>query len=348
MTSNLHALRSPAGALAVGLAAAVACSALHVPLPWMIGPLLAVAAVRMFGVHITGPRGGRQAGQWIIGSALGLYFTPAVVEHLGSVAWLLVVGALFAIALGYVCGYALSMLGGTDRTTALFASVPGGAAEMTILGERFGARVDEVAAAQSLRILIVVVSIPSIYAALQLHGADPFMAGATEVRWPVLAALLAATALGGFVMQKLKAPNAFVLGALAVAIPLTALALTASAVPRWLINVAQLLLGCALGSRFNRSFLTRAPRFVGAVALTVVLAMILSAVFAVALARITGLHPATLVLATAPGGVAEMAVTAKVLELGVPLVTSFHVTRIVLLLLCTGPLFGWLGRRQKR
>jgi membrane AbrB-like protein len=124
-------------------------------------------------------------------------------------------------------------------------------------------------------------------------------------------------------------------GSAAVAIPLTALALTASAVPRWLINGAQLLLGCALGSRFNRGFLTRAPRFMGAVAVTVVLAMVLSALFAIGLARVTSLHPATLVLATAPGGVAEMAVTARVLELGVPLVTSFHVTRIVLLLLCT-------------
>jgi uncharacterized protein len=314
----------------------------------MIGPMLAVAAVRMCGMHVTAPRGGRQIGQWLIGSALGLYFTPAVVAHLGSVAWLLVVGALFAIGLGYVCGYALSALAGTDRTTALFASVPGGAAEMTILGERFGARVDEIAAAQSLRILMVVVSIPSIYAALHLHGADPFMESASNVRWPVLLSLLAATAAGGFVMQKLKAPNAFVLGALAVAIPLTALAFTASAVPRWLINAAQLLLGCALGSRFNRSFLTRAPRFMGAVAVTVVLAMILSALFALGLARITGIHAATLVLATAPGGVAEMAVTARVLELGVPLVTSFHVTRIVLLLLCTGPLFGWLARRRNK
>jgi membrane AbrB-like protein len=347
MNPRLHALWSPAGALAISLAAAVVCSTLRVPLPWMIGPMLSVAAVRMCGVHFTAPRGGRQAGQWIIGTALGLYFTPAVVEHLGGIAWLLVLGALFAIGLGYVCGYALSAIAGTDRTTALFASVPGGAAEMTILGERFGARVDEIAAAQSLRILMVVVSIPSIYAVLQLHGADPFLESASEVRWPVLAALLVATAVGGFVMQKLKAPNAFVLGALAVAIPLTALAFTASAVPRWLINGAQLLLGCALGSRFNRSFLTRAPRFMGAVAVTVVLAMVLSALFAIGLARVTGLHPATLVLATAPGGVAEMAVTARVLELGVPLVTSFHVTRIVLLLLCTGPLFGWLARRRK-
>ena len=347
MNPRLHALLPPAGALTIALAAALLCDALHTPLPWMIGPMVAIAAVRIGGVRVTAPRGGRQAGQWIIGTALGLYFTPAVVERVGAIVWLLVVGALFAIALGYVCGYLLSTLGGTDRTTAVFASVPGGAAEMTVLSERFGARVDQVAAAQSLRILIVVVTIPSIYAALKLHGADPFLPGASEVRWPALAALLAATAAGGFAMQRLDAPNAFVLGALAVAIPLTAGEFTASAVPRWLIDAAQLLLGCALGSRFNRSFLKRAPRFVGAVTISVVVAMILSALFAFALASITGIHPATLVLATAPGGIAEMAVTAKVLELGVPLVTAFHVTRVVLLLACTGPLFAWLSQRSR-
>ena len=32
------------------------------------------------------------------------------------------------------------------RTTAVFASVPGGAAEMSVLGERYGARADVVAA----------------------------------------------------------------------------------------------------------------------------------------------------------------------------------------------------------
>lgn len=347
ITARLHGLLPPAGALAIALAAGLLCDALHTPLPWMIGPMLAIATVRVCGLHVTAPRGGRQAGQWIIGTALGLYFTPLVVERVGGIVWLLLVGALFAIALGYVCGYLLSALAGTDRTTAMFASVPGGAAEMAILGERYGARVDEVAAAQSLRILIVVVTIPSIYVALKLHGGDPFSAASSEVRWATLVPLLAATAVAGFALQRLELPNAFVLGALAVTIPLTAAELTASAVPRWLVDFAQLLLGCALGSRFNRSFLKRAPRFIGAVTVSVVVAMVLCALFAFALARVTGIHPATLVLATAPGGIAEMAVTAKVLELGVPLVTAFHVTRVILLLTCTGPLFGWLRRRRQ-
>lgn len=336
------------GALAVSLAAALVFDALRTPLPWMIGPLLGVAATRVAGWPVSAPRGARQVGQWIIGTALGLYFTPLVAERVSGVIWLLLLGAVFAIAVGYICGYFLSVLGGTDRTTAMFASVPGGAAEMAVLGERFGARVDQVAAAQSFRILLVVVTIPSVFAALGLHGADPFLAASSEVRWPALAAMLAVTGAAGLALTRASVPNAFVLGALLIAIPLTIAGISTSAMPRWMINGAQLLLGCALGSRFNRSFLARAPRFVAAVVATVALAMGISVVFAFIMARVSGLHPATLVLATAPGGIAEMAVTAKVLELGAPIVTAFHVTRVMLLLTCTGPIFAWLRERQRR
>jgi hypothetical protein len=52
-----------------------------------------------------------------------------------------------------------------------------------------------------------------------------------------------------------------------------------------------------------------------------------------------------LVLGTAPGGITEMAITAKVLQLGVPVVTAFQVCRLVAVLLIVGPLFAWLTRR---
>ncbi len=78
-------------------------------------------------------------------------------------------------------------------------------------------------------------------------------------------------------------------------------------------------------------------------------AILISAGFGWIAARLAGLHPATIVLGMAPGGIAEMSITAKVLQLGVPLVTSFHVTRLVALLLCTAPLFArvraWRQRR---
>ncbi|MCY1377371.1 membrane protein AbrB duplication [compost metagenome] len=78
-----------------------------------------------------------------------------------------------------------------------------------------------------------------------------------------------------------------------------------------------------------------------------VVMMGLCAGFAWLLAVLIGLHPATLVLGTAPGGIAEMAITAKVLQLGVPVVTAFQVCRLVAVLVLAEPVYRWLSRNDK-
>lgn len=59
------------------------------------------------------------------------------------------------------------------------------------------------------------------------------------------------------------------------------------------------------------------------------------------LAWMYGLPIPSVILATAPGGIAEMCITAKVLQLGVPLVTAAQVTRVLVLVTGTGTLFKW-------
>ena len=127
-----------ASALVLCCSAGALFSYLRAPLPWMIGPLLAMAGGRVLGAPIAAPRAGRALGQLIIGCALGLYFTP-VVAHEVAAHWVSLVGAgLFAVLLAYASGWFLTRSASLDATTALFASVPGGTAEMTVLGERFG------------------------------------------------------------------------------------------------------------------------------------------------------------------------------------------------------------------
>jgi membrane AbrB-like protein len=336
------------GGLAVGALAGWGFSVLHSPLPWMIGPLVTLAALRVAGAPLTAPRGARQTGQWIIGTGLGLYFTPAVVHAVAGLWPLLVAAAVFAIVVGYGCGLALARLAGVDRTTAIFASVPGGAAEMSTLGERFGARVDQVAAAQSLRILMVVVAVPYGFALAGVHGVDPYVPGTTQVVPAGLVMLLASTLAGGFVARWLRVPNAFVLGALAVAIPLTAMRVDLSALPGALSASAQWLLGCALASRFGPEFRRGAHRFIGGVVSTVLLAIAASVAFGLALGWVSGQPAPTVILGLAPGGIAEMCLTARALSLGVPLVTACHVTRVVALLLLTAPLFERVRTLRRR
>ena len=322
-------------------------SALHAPLPWMIGPLLAMALGRFLGADLAAPGGGRSAGQLIIACALGLYFTPTVAAEVGTHWYLLIAAAVLAVLLAYASGWFLMRSCGLDATTALFASVPGGAAEMTILGERFGARPERVVLAQALRVCIVVVIVPFAFTALGLHGVDLYRPVQISTDGGGLVVLLGAAALAGGVLARLRVPNAWMLGPLAVSASFTLAELSLSAIPTWLSNAAQLLLGCSLGSGFDRASLRSSPRFIAMVCASVALAMIASGLCAWGLAWLGSVPAATMVLATAPGGMAEMCVTAKVLQLGVPLVTAAHVTRVIILVTTTAPTFR-LARRMRR
>eukprot|EP01036_Dinobryon_divergens_P041533 gene41533-55059_t len=145
-------------------------------------------------------------------------------------------------------------------------------------------------------------------------------------------------------LRRLDTPNAWIIGPLVVTIALTGSGAEWSAMPRWMVNGGQLLIGCALGSRFSAGFFRAAPRFLLSVAATVLLSLTLAACFGVGLSWAAGIDLPTTLLATAPGGVAEMSLTARALHLGVPVVTSFHVTRMAFLVLSAAPVFGW-GRR---
>src|SRR5258707_5681603 len=161
-------------ALAICGIGGVLFSARRALLPWMIGPLLAMALGKFLAAEVTAPRGGRAAGQLVIGCALGLYFTPAIAGEVAAHWYLLVAAAVLAILLAYASGWFLMRSAGLDATTALFASVPGGAAEMTILGERHGARSGPVVLAQAFRAFIVVLIVPFVFTGLGFHQADAY------------------------------------------------------------------------------------------------------------------------------------------------------------------------------
>lgn len=328
---------NPLLALLLCAGAGAAFASLHLPLPWMIGPLLAMATCNFAGAELRAPRGGRAVGQILIGTALGLYFTPAVGQQVIAYWPVLLLAAAVAVLLGVLGGWILSRVSGVDTTTAFFASVPGGAAEMTILGERFHARPDRVALAQSLRILVVVIVVPFALTYSGAHGSDSFVTVGPPLRWQGLATLLALAAAGALLLDRLRMPNAFMFGPLAVTIAITVAEVQFSSLPAILTNSAQLLIGCALGARFERRSLESAPRYVAGVLVSVLIGVAFAALIAAAVARLAGLSVPSLVLAMAPGGIAEMCITAKVLQLGVPLVTAAHVARVVVLIIGTGP-----------
>jgi membrane AbrB-like protein len=315
----------------------------HVPLPWMIGPLLATALASVLGAPVDTAAPLRNAGQWAIGTALGLYFTPEVLRTIVTLAPVLLAGIVWALVLGFLFYRLLAAVSSArtpqDHATAFFAAAIGGASEMAVLGEHHGGRIDRIAAAHSLRLLIVVVTIPFGLQIAGLRGLDAATPGPAQVHLGGLLLLCMLTVVGARVMERLRLPNPWVLGPLAVALVLTGSDAELSALPRSVLNGGQLLIGVALGTRFTPGFARSAPRWMAAVALGSIAMIAMSGLFAVGLARVAGLHWVTVLLGTSPGGIAEMCITAKVMQLGVPVVTAFHVTRYVAVLLSTGAVY---------
>ena len=311
----------------------------NTPLPWLLGPLLAVALFRLASLPVACSLPIRCTGQWAIGASLGLYFTPQVVSMISSQWGLVLIGMVFALLLGAIGTYLLHHLGGVDVPTAWFSSAIGGASEMTVLSERYGGRADLVASAHSLRILMVVVIIPFGFQAWGVSGLDLSVAQAREAHLAGLLLLMVLTASGGFLFQFFGLSNSWVLGPLLVSMLLTMFGVELSAFPDWFSKTGQLFIGWALGDKYRPAFFRAAPRFLSIVFLFTALAMLLALSLSLFLSCVSTTPLPTLLLGFAPGGIAEMAITAKVLQLGVPLVTAFQVSRMVMVVLTTGPLF---------
>jgi membrane AbrB-like protein len=328
--------------LLLALAAAALFEWLHTPLPWMLGPLVATGVASVLGMPSLSWNPLRNAGQCTIGVALGLYFTPQVGLLILNMGWAIAIGVLCTLGMGWVMASWLHRMHQLNRATTWFASAIGGASEMTLLAERAHGRTDLVAAAHSVRILIVTLVVPFGMQFSGLHGLDVSTPQATRefYMWGLLG-LGALAASSAWLMQRLDRANPWFLGPLLAAMLLTLLDLHWSTVPKWMTNAAQLLIGVSLGVRFTPNFVHTAPKWLVSVALGTLGLIGMCIALALALAWGTGLHPATLVLGTAPGGIAEMAITAKVLQLGAPVVTAFQVCRLMTVLVMVGPMFRW-------
>lgn len=341
-----------AGTIAAAVLGAQACVALGTPLPWFIGPLLVSAACTLAGLPTRGSPQLRNAGLWAIGTALGMYFTPAFLREMPALLPVIAAAVAWALLSGYAYYHWLWRRNrghhGLTRETAFFSAAIGGASEMALLADERGGRVDLVASAHALRVMLVVLVIPFAMQWAGAHGSDVYVAGATQVRWAGLLPLALCTAAGAALAWKLGLPNAWMLGALAVSVAAAAAGWSPSAFPPALANAAQLAIAILLGTRFQADFVRAAPRWLLSVATGTLGMIAASAAFAGGLAAASGVSAATLILGTCPGGMTEMSITAKVLQLGVPVVTALQLLRYIAVMLLTRRLWEWESRRLAR
>jgi membrane AbrB-like protein len=335
-------------ALAVGIPAGVLFNWLDTPIPWMIGPMIAVAAFNLMGIHLYSVPYGRQMGQVILGSAVSLYFTSTVVAALGSHITAIVLSTVSAFLIGGLGALTMSRVSGIDRKSAFFASIPGGAMAMAVLAKHYGANIAPVAVAHSLRVSIVVIVIPFALT----YGGIPLDIAAYRPEVPLDVMILVPWLAFGFVLgevtERLGFRNGYLLTPIFFGAALTVNGIELSAVPSWMIDFAQLMFGLILGEHYERAFFARHRMFIPFALFNAFFIMCASALVGVGLYWAFGLPLATMIISTAPGGMPEMTIVAQSLQIGVPIVIAFHLFRVVTVSMGTQFVCALAARLHKR
>lgn len=326
-------------------------SALALPLPWMIGAMTATTVAAVLGAPIAMAQPLRTVMVAVLGVMLGSGFTPEILARLDE--WAIsLVSLLGYIALAGGAGlYYFRRVCGYDRVTAYFSAMPGGLSEMIVVGTEMGGDARRISLAHASRLLIVVMTIP--FAFRWLESLDPASrppAGLPIDTIPPLdLGILALCGAVGFVLARLaKVPAAAVVGPMLASAAVHLAGLTKASPPIELVSAAQVAVGAAIGARFAGTDLRLvAQTLVQSVGATAILVAV-TLLFAGGLGFALDLDSRALVLAFAPGGLAEMSLIAIALGADAAFVATHHIVRIVLIVVLAPAAFRTMRTLEER
>ncbi|WP_417603372.1 AbrB family transcriptional regulator [Primorskyibacter flagellatus] len=331
--------------LLAGAAGGILAASVHLPMPWMLGSLAAIAVIvattpdRILGDYVF-PRRLRETFTGVIGVMIGTQVSPEMIAHLGFLPLSVIALALFVV-LAHGGNYLIFRhIGGMEKSTAFFSGSPGGLMESIALGDASGADIRVLSIQQFLRIILVVGLLPlgfSIWRGAPVGsaaGMAPIGHTAEDLPlWAGLALMVLLVFLGQAVGRRIRLPAAQLIGPLVLTGALNVTGLMPLHLPGWVIGVAQVVVGVGLGMRFVGVTGRMLTRSVGLSLLSVSYMMVIGAGFAWALHAATDIPFEHMLLSFAPGGVTEMSLVALSLSANPALVSIHHLIRILLTVL---------------
>ena len=331
MPFDLRTTGIVAATLAVGAAGGAVAAALGLPAAWLVGASVAVTLAAALGLPAKVPVPLRNLAFAVIGVSMGSGVSS---ETLALAArWpvsLVALVACLALTMTAATVY-LRKVHGCDRATALLGASPGALSYVIALSITSGADARRVAVIQSIRLLVLTAALPLFVDLAGETGGGASSRAAADL--PDLALLLGLAVLAGALVDRLRAPAGYLLGGMAVSVPLHLTDAVTGAPPNWIILPVFIVTGAVIGSRFRgmtrRDLASGLAAGIGAVAVMSAISALIAAPVSLGLDMPFG----QVWVAFAPGGVEGMAAMALALDFDPAYVAAHHLLRLLALAL---------------
>ena len=329
---------------AISLMGVAVFAAVSLPLPWLLGPIVAGLVAALIGIPMCSFAPANDAMRTILGVAVGATFTPVLLASmLGFWPTLLMiplmVGVIGAVGVPY-----FQRLWGYDFPTSYYATMPGGLQDMLLFGEEAGGDVRALSLIHATRVLIVVMVLPFVFAIFyDVDMSQPVGAPLLSVPWGQLLLLAAAGIAGWRIAAFVGLFGASILGPLFLTAALSLAGIIEHRPPAEAIQAAQFFIGFTIGVKYAGISWRELRVDVTAGVLFSVLSLGVGAVFAMLILRAGWLPFTEAVLAFSPGGQAEMAIVALVAGADAAVVVAHHLVRIVFVIMGAPLVDRWCG-----
>ncbi|SOD96969.1 AbrB family transcriptional regulator [Caenispirillum bisanense] len=315
----------------LGGAGGAAAVAVAMPLPWLMGSLALTTAVSIGGARLAKLTRTRSVVLAILGVMLGSGFDVAVLGEIShwaaSLAFMLALTGVMAVVSVWYC----RRVAGYDLTTSLFAGVPGGLSVMSQLAAATGGDVRAVGMMHALRLCaILLLTPPAVLASGAVMPPGGFIPDELFAMPSALdMAVLTATGVGGWLGGKLlRLPNPSFMGPLLLSAVVHLGGWSAASPPAFLVVAAQIVIGAAIGARFQGVTLRVLGQYMKAAAGLVVLLLVLSGLAAWGAHLVLGIDMLAALLSYLPGGAPELGLLALTLGIDPAFVAAHHLVRL--------------------
>mgnify|MGYP003625338740 FL=1 len=336
-------------ALGIGLVGGLIAHSLNMPLAWMMGPMLATFVASLMRVQMGIPMEFRSVILGVIGIFLGASFTPETLDQAARWPISMIAVLIYVPVVTVLVTWFYTKIARLDPATALFSATPGGLTPMVVLGAAAGGNEQEIALTQGLRVLLLVMSAPLIV--LMITGVVASGHGDGEAVYMTLSEGLltgGAALLTVLLFRKLRVPAAYMTGAMLASMVLHVTGIVEGNLPDWLLAGSLLILGSAIGSRFAGVKLSFLARLAGYSIFATMVILAFTGGVAWMVSQWLDLDFIAVLLAFAPGGVAEMSLIALALNVEPSFVAFHHIVRIFEIVLLAPIMAKWFQRHMQR
>lgn len=327
---------------------------LSIPAGWLLGAMLVGALYRLFIEDISYSPIFFDISLAVIGVSISLSIRLSMFKEVAAYLLPLAVSMLTLLTASWFLGKVLERFSNLDAKTALFCCLPAGASIMMALSREYKANISMVAAFQTVRIMLLVSTIPiaagymsSFFPTKEVQNVNAGPGNQINMSlWVAVLFYILLVAITLILSKKWRIPIAPFLYAIIIGFLFKTFIHPLPSMPNLFVGAGMSALGVIIGVRFDRKSLLEF-KSIGWTSLGILAAFFfLTFVSTYVFYLMTPLDFITCLLAIVPAGAPQMASVASLLHLDASIVAAMQIIRLLTIVIIIPMIIPFLVKKE--